>query len=133
MNLTIAWQGIGRLGAGLTTVMALLSCGGSSTDPLATFKNQKLAWAACEPSGYADTLTALGSRAQCTDMRVPLDYAEPARGEVSVALLRVSAEVPAQRLGAILFNPGVPGAAAARYQHARSLGRHGHEFCHCLQ
>jgi pimeloyl-ACP methyl ester carboxylesterase len=42
-------------------------------------------------------------------MRVPLDYTEPARGEVSVALLRVSAELPAQRLGAILFNPGGPG------------------------
>ncbi len=42
-------------------------------------------------------------------MRAPLDYADPAHGELSVSFLRVAAGTPADRLGAILFNPGGPG------------------------
>ncbi len=101
----------------LTGLMAagagLVSCGGSGGDPLASFKTQKLAWQACDPSivpsAFADTLTRLAGRAQCATMRAPLAYANPSRGEVVVALLRVSAEPGGQRQGAILFNPGGPG------------------------
>ncbi len=57
----------------------------------------------------ANDITALGERAKCTLMRAPLDYANPALGELKVALLKVSAEQPQNRLGAILFNPGGPG------------------------
>ena len=57
-----------------------------------------------------NAITNLGARARCTLMRAPLDYANPALGELQVALLRVSAEQPQQRMGAILFNPGGPGS-----------------------
>lgn len=42
-------------------------------------------------------------------MRAPLDYADPAAGELQVALSRAAAEQPQQRLGALFFNPGGPG------------------------
>jgi len=80
---------------------------------MASFRSQKLSWSACAPPvvdpGSAATLAALGDRARCATMRAPLDYADPAHGELSVSFLRVAAETPADRVGAILFNPGGPG------------------------
>ncbi len=102
--------------------MALLSCGGSGgdSDPQATFNNQKLAWSVCDPTilgpsstatieSFGATLAQFGSRLTCATMRAPLDYANQSRGEVSIALMRIAAEVPAMRQGAIWFNPGGPG------------------------
>lgn len=104
----------------LASTLALLSCGGSGSDPLATFKNQKLAWAVCDPTilgpsgtatieSFGATLAQFGTRLGCATMRAPLDYDNPSRGEVSVALMRIAAEDPAKRQGAIWFNPGGPG------------------------
>ncbi len=85
---------------------------------MARFTAQELEWKACDativPGGYggtayADTIKALGERARCALMRAPLDYASPERGEVAIALLRVAAEGPQPRRGAILLNPGGPG------------------------
>ena len=119
-NPTSQWQRIGLLGAALTTALALLTCGGNDGDPLAAFKSQKLAWSACDPTilgssgtatleAFGATLAQFGSRLGCANMRAPLDYADPSRGEVSVALMRIAAEDPAMRQGAIWFNPGGPG------------------------
>ena len=102
---------------GLTTVIALLSaCGGSSdhppADPLASFKQQRLDWQPCNPTilgGTVPYFEQLGDRARCALMRAPLDYAKPAQGELSVALIKVSAEQPQQRAGFIVFNQGGPG------------------------
>ena len=104
----------------LASTLALLSCGGSGPDPMATFTGQKLAWAVCDPTilgpagtatidSFGATLAQFGSRLSCATMRAPLDYASPARGEVSVTLMRIAAENPARRQGAIWFNPGGPG------------------------
>ncbi len=101
----------------VTALIALLgACGGSSeappVDPLASFKQQRLDWQPCDPTilgAEVPFFEPLGDRAQCTLMRAPLDYAHPTRGEVTVALLKVSAGQPKQRAGLILFNPGGPG------------------------
>ena len=95
----------------------MAACSGdSNSDPLAAYKNQVLQWQTC-PQNVRDyfgekvgELDKLGERATFALMRVPLDYNNPARGDLQIALLRVSAEDPANRLGAILFNPGGPGA-----------------------
>ena len=102
----------------VTALVTLLSaCGGSSdsppVDPLASFKQQRLDWQPCDPTilgGTVPFFEELGDRARCALMRAPLDYAKPSQGELSVALLRVSAEQPQQRAGFILFNQGGPGA-----------------------
>lgn len=103
-------------GAGMfAATMTMLSCGGGGGgDPLASFKSQALTWQACDPALleaplFNDWLKQLGTRALCANMRVPLDYASPTQGEAVVALLKVSAEQPQRRLGAMMLNPGGPG------------------------
>ncbi len=48
--------------------------------------------------------------AQCTTVAVPVDYANPAAGQVQLAVIRIPATGP--RIGALLVNPGGPGASA---------------------
>ena len=99
-------------GAALLSATLIACSGGSQDDPWQSFTQQKLDWQACDPTIMGEgvnPLTELGERAQCTLMRAPLDYANPGLGELQVALLKVAAEQPQQRLGAILFNPGGPG------------------------
>ncbi len=103
----------------------LTACGGSDSDErrpdvpapvdaLAAFKQQTLNWQVCAASTMEHEddqkeLAQLGARAQCALMRVPLDYADPSSGELQIELLKVAAAQPAQRLGAIVLNPGGPG------------------------
>ncbi len=113
MNLMKTLPTIGLLASLMAAGTGLVSCGGSGDSLSGAWDAQKLAWQACDPSivpaTSADTMARLAGRAQCATMRAPLDYANPSRGEVAVALLRVSAEPGGQRQGAILFNPGGPG------------------------
>lgn len=106
--------------------LLLSACGGGGdsdtqpaptpTGPLDPYRQQALKWEACDKSilGIDDDATrarwqALGDRVRCTNVRVPLDYENTARGDASVAMLRISAANPSQRRGAIFFNPGGPG------------------------
>ena len=105
----------------VAAVLLLAACGGGDgDDPLAGFKGQKLAWQSCDPAILGDsgaatlnksnvTLERFGTRLSCATMRAPLDYANPGKGELQVAFMRVAAEDPAQRQGAIMLNPGGPG------------------------
>lgn len=54
-----------------------------------------------------------GSRAQCGTITVPLDWAHPSGRRISLALSRLPAADPAQRVGSLLFNPGGPGGPGA--------------------
>jgi pimeloyl-ACP methyl ester carboxylesterase len=46
---------------------------------------------------------------------VPLDYAKPAAGKVSLRLIRKRAGKPATRIGSLLVNPGGPGVSAVDF------------------
>jgi pimeloyl-ACP methyl ester carboxylesterase len=48
--------------------------------------------------------------AQCGVVNVPVDYANPAGAQVNIAVIRIPATGP--RIGALLVNPGGPGASA---------------------
>lgn len=104
----------------LASALIAACSGGGSTDPMATYKTQTLQWQPCNESALGDdaaalakfgvTMSELRSRVTCASMRAPINYAKPADGELRVALMRVAAEDPQQRIGAILFNPGGPGS-----------------------
>jgi pimeloyl-ACP methyl ester carboxylesterase len=52
--------------------------------------------------------------AQCTTVRLPLDYDEPAGPTTEVALVRVRARDPQHRIGSMFVNPGGPGGSAVQ-------------------
>ncbi|MER7205433.1 alpha/beta hydrolase [Streptosporangium sp. NPDC000239] len=77
-----------------------------------------LVWGPCETPGKAssdaDASSGSGEQAgaavECASLRVPLDYADPDR-TISLALNRVRGGDSRNHLGALLVNPGGPGAS----------------------
>ncbi|MCP2342913.1 alpha/beta hydrolase [Actinomadura rupiterrae] len=76
---------------------------------LETFYGQKPNWKSC------------GSGMECADIKVPLNYSEPSRGEISLAAIRLPAEDKSQRIGSLLTNPGGPGGSGVDF--VRQTGR----------
>ncbi|MFA7248852.1 MAG: alpha/beta hydrolase [Dehalococcoidia bacterium] len=56
-----------------------------------------------------------GARLQCGTVRVPLDYAAPGDRQIEIAVARQVARDPARRIGALLTNPGGPGASGVDF------------------
>jgi pimeloyl-ACP methyl ester carboxylesterase len=48
---------------------------------------------------------------ECATAQVPLDYGDPQGATIALAVIKHPATDPAQRLGALFFNPGGPGGA----------------------
>lgn len=57
--------------------------------------------------------------AECGTLTVPLDRADPGGPTIELALVRVPAARPDERLGVLLTNPGGPGAGGVDYALAR--------------
>ena len=60
---------------------------------------------------------AVGGGWECATLPVPLDYADPTGPTIDLALTRLPAGDPAQRIGALLFNPGGPGGRGVNTLH----------------
>jgi pimeloyl-ACP methyl ester carboxylesterase len=77
----------------------------------------QLSWAAC---GTAAAGTAAG--VQCATAALPMDYDQPQGTQVQIAVARVPAKNPAQRIGSLFFNFGGPGGPAVDYLQAAGPG-----------
>ena len=77
----------------------------------------QLQWAAC-----GATPEAVAAAVECARATLPLDYDEPEGAQVEIAVGRVPAAVPAQRIGSLFFNFGGPGAPAVDYLQAAGSG-----------
>lgn len=114
------WR-LGRVGfivlLGLSSLMAAPM---ADAEPVPV---QQPLWGGCE-QWVGDT--SLIPTAQCAQISVPLDYANPAGTQAQIAVIRVLAS--GQRIGALMVNPGGPGSSAVDTVAgmARSLG--GTEF-----
>jgi pimeloyl-ACP methyl ester carboxylesterase len=96
-----------------TTSAAPASTGPSSPGPastgpapaaLAQYDAQHLNWQPCH-SGF-----------QCARLLVPFDYAHPGGGKrFSLPVIKLPASDPAQRVGALVVNPGGPGGSGVSY------------------
>ncbi|CAN5206546.1 alpha/beta hydrolase [soil metagenome] len=64
-----------------------------------------------EPAVFHDC----GGGEECTTVEVPLDYADPGGERIGVAVRRVPAGDPDQRIGSLLVNPGGPGASGTEF------------------
>lgn len=76
----------------------------TSDAALQSYYAQKLTWRDCGVPTF-----------QCASLRVPLDYAKPAAGDIELAVSRVAATGPGKRVGSLLVNPGGPGGSAVGY------------------
>ena len=74
-------------------------------EALAKFYTQDLAWSGC------------GSY-QCTRLTVPIDYSQPDGETLKLAVLRVAAKSPSDRIGSLVVNPGGPGGSGVGYASA---------------
>lgn len=86
---------------------------GPVPDGLAEFYSQELTWEGCADYGKTDydRQALRGDDLQCTHLTVPLDYAKPDGDTIELGVLRRPAKDRDQRIGALVVNPGGPGAA----------------------
>jgi pimeloyl-ACP methyl ester carboxylesterase len=92
----------------ISTALVLSGCASNIAiekplSDLAAYENQKLDWATC----YEDF--------ECTDLRVPIDYADLTVGTFKIAVLRYKAQDPKNRIGSLIVNPGGPGGSGVDY------------------
>ncbi|WP_425561294.1 alpha/beta hydrolase [Microbacterium deminutum] len=69
---------------------------------LLPFYEQKLDWSVCHKTF------------ECTTVRTPLDWSDPARGDIQLAVIRHRAD-SGHAIGSLLTNPGGPGASGIPY------------------
>jgi pimeloyl-ACP methyl ester carboxylesterase len=75
---------------------------------------QPISWTAC-PADPAVDPELIDAAAQCGSLTVPLDYDRPRAGTIDVALTRVPATNPDQRIGTVFINPGGPGGSGTEF------------------
>jgi pimeloyl-ACP methyl ester carboxylesterase len=69
---------------------------------------------------YSQTLTwtDCGDTFQCSTVTVPRNWAEPTAGDLQVAVIKLPASKPKERIGSLLVNPGGPGVSGVEYARA---------------
>ena len=102
----------------LATGSSVANAHGEGALPAAAGPVPELSWEDCGTS--ADGTEA---GVQCAAAELPLDYDEPDGDQVQIAVARVPATDPAQRIGSLFFNFGGPGAAAVDYLQEAGAGR----------
>lgn len=94
---------------------AALIVGGPGTTALATPADADSDLGAASEIGAVETPDLTWSDCpdvgQCASAVVPMDYDEPEGETVTLALRKIPARVPAQRLGTLFLNPGGPGGS----------------------
>lgn len=91
------------LAATVTTTAA------TEPDPLARFHSQHVDWHTCALGADDELGQALNAAgADCADITVPLDYADPGGRTITVAISRLKATGTARRAGPLLLNDGGP-------------------------
>ena len=99
-----------KVAALLVCLMALTACGGGSAAPDTTsvVVDSTLPDVA-RPITWKPCITGFEDGDECGTMKVPFDYSNPSIGEFTLHLRRHPAQVPEERIGSLLVNPGGPG------------------------
>jgi pimeloyl-ACP methyl ester carboxylesterase len=98
----------GWVAAAVSLAACLTSCTSAreaSPEPatLAGYYAQHLDWQPCD-AGF-----------QCAQLTVPFDYARPDGPRFTLPVIKLPAADPAQRIGALVINPGGPGGSGVQY------------------
>jgi pimeloyl-ACP methyl ester carboxylesterase len=90
--------------AGLAMALSIVAVVPVGASPAAPSQVQPtVVWAEC------------GDGFECATLTVPLDYANPAGGDIDLSLIRKPAADPAARIGSLLTNPGGPGGSGVDF------------------
>ena len=90
----------------LAALLLLTSCAATEPEPLSSlsqYETQELKWRDC----YGNY--------QCSNLLVPIDYADLSVGAFSLSLLRYQALDQDRRIGSLVVNPGGPGSSGVDY------------------
>jgi pimeloyl-ACP methyl ester carboxylesterase len=89
-------------------VIVVSMCRGWAATPVkAAPPRPRVAWSPC--------FQQFGLPFQCGTVQVPLDYSEPGVASISIALVRLPASDPSQRIGSLFYNPGGPGGSGVDF------------------
>ena len=104
-------RALGLLGVSLlSTVLSAVNPAAAQTSS-STEGQSPISWQSC----YDDIAQQTGLVYQCATVTAPLDYDRPNGATIAVALVRVPASDPTNRIGSILFNPGGPGGSGVEF------------------
>lgn len=93
-------------------MLAVVAAAALGVSPVAPLARPAAAGSAAVPQVR---WTACGGGFQCATARVPLDYDHPAGATISLALIRLPASLPRQRIGSLFTNPGGPGGSGVDF------------------
>ncbi len=105
--MSAAWVRPFSVTVGLTVMLAATlthqpTPAAASAGALDPYVEQELTWRECLPGRGFPFF-------ECSVIVAPLDWADPAKGEIQVAVSRIRATDPSRRRGIVLTNPGGPG------------------------
>lgn len=95
-------------GAAVLGALALALTPATAPTASAQPKSPAITWEACP--FYVDA-----KGAKCGRINVPMNYKDPKAGSVSLGFVKIPAQVPSARRGALFGNPGGPGGDAYSY------------------
>jgi pimeloyl-ACP methyl ester carboxylesterase len=108
---------LSRLGVSTLAILIAVSVTACSGSGNGTGSSQPtpLVWEACTQANYPTisqtVVDYFGSRMQCTRMTAPIDYRHPSHGHIEIALSKVAAAKPEEKIGSLFMNPGGPGGS----------------------
>ena len=106
-----------RAAAGLL-VLVLTACSADSAAPQDEPASRPSAETASRPPTPELAWTPCGGDFACATLEVPLVADDPSQGTVPLAVTRLEAADPANRIGAVVVNPGGPGLSAVDHLQA---------------
>lgn len=124
------------IAAGATTALALIGpaavTGAAGPDPdLGRFYQQRIGWEPCKPTeGQTGELLDSVRDMECGTLSVPIDYADPGKGAIALAVSRFTTQASGKdRKGAVVLNFGGPGESgvdglAAFRDEAAQIAKH---------
>ncbi len=105
----------GPASAASAAASAAPSSPGSSLAPASAAASAGPAGSAAPSSTGTIQWTACGAPFECGTISVPLDYADPAKGSIQLALIRLPATGPGPKVGDLLTDPGGPGDSGVTF------------------
>lgn len=105
----------------ICAAIGLVACGSGNNSNQTTTTQQHNTqykspqWESCTSNKYPsmdpNLVNYFESRLQCAQIAVPLDYKNPTKGTINIAISRVKATDQQHRIGIMLMNPGGPGGS----------------------